>query len=223
MELWELLGIRPGVTALIGGGGKTTAMYTLARELTAKGTVVCATTTHIFPPEHLPVLDADGEDALSSALAVHRCICLGTLSEGDKLAAPTLPVETLAAQADYVLVEADGSKRLPFKAHLSHEPVIPACADLTVVLTGASGFGHPIRETVHRWEKFCQLTGASPEEPVTAKNLSVSLAAEALGDIIFINQAESPSAMAEARRLAALSSRPVFAGSLRGGVWECLS
>ena len=34
MELQELLGISPGVTALIGGGGKTTMMYALARERT---------------------------------------------------------------------------------------------------------------------------------------------------------------------------------------------
>ena len=51
MELWELLGVRSGVTALIGGGGKTTAMYTLARELRQKGTVICAATTHIAPPD----------------------------------------------------------------------------------------------------------------------------------------------------------------------------
>ena len=34
-KLCELLDIRPGVTALIGGGGKTTLMYHLARELNA--------------------------------------------------------------------------------------------------------------------------------------------------------------------------------------------
>lgn len=132
-------------------------------------------------------------------------------------------MEALAARADYVLVEADGSRRLPIKAHLPHEPVIPGNAGLTVVLVGAAGFGRPIREAVHRWERFCQLTGAAPEEPVTAENLAVSLAAEDLGDKIFVNQAELPSVLAEAKRLASLLSRPVFAGSLRGGVWECLS
>ena len=223
MELWELLGIRPGVTALIGGGGKTTAMYALAGELAAKGTVICTTTTHILPPEHMPVLNAAGREELAAALAARRCVCLGTPTEGGKLTAPTLSMEALAALADYVLVEADGSKRLPFKAHLSHEPVIPACAGLTILLAGASGFARPVREAVHRWERFCQLTGASPEEPVTAENLAVSLAREDLGDVIFINQAETASAMAEAGKLAALLPRPVFAGSLRGGIWECLS
>lgn len=66
MELWELLGVRPGVTALIGGGGKTTAMYALARELTKRGTVICTTTTHIAPPVHLPVLDCGTEAALAA-------------------------------------------------------------------------------------------------------------------------------------------------------------
>ena len=44
MELRELLEIGPGLTALIGGGGKTTLMYHLASELRQQGTVlVCVT------------------------------------------------------------------------------------------------------------------------------------------------------------------------------------
>ena len=91
MELWELLGVRPGVTALIGGGGKTTAMYTLAWELCQKGTVICASTTHIAPPDHLPTLYHACETEVSEALSVHGCICLGTLTEEGKLTAPALP------------------------------------------------------------------------------------------------------------------------------------
>lgn len=223
MELWELLGIRPGVTSLTGGGGKTTAMYTLARELSARGTVICTTTTHILPPEHLPVFRAENREALASALARHGCVCAGSPAAEGKLSAPALTPAELAGLADYVLVEADGSKGLPVKAHLSHEPVIPVETGLTVLLIGASAFGRPIRESVHRWERFCDLTGAPPEDPVTAENVSRLIAAEGLGDKIFVNQAEEPSAMEEARRLAALLSCPVCAGSLRGGNWICLS
>ena len=39
MELRELLEIGPGLTALIGGGGKTTLMYHLAAELRQQVTV----------------------------------------------------------------------------------------------------------------------------------------------------------------------------------------
>lgn len=219
MELRELLGVRPGVTALTGGGGKTTMMYTLARELAARGTVICTTTTHILPPDHLPVL----EQADRAALESFRCVCVGRPAEGGKLAAPVRSIGELAALADFVLVEADGSRGLPVKAHLPHEPVIPAEAGLTVVLAGASGFGRPVREAVHRWEQFCQLTGAAPEEPVTAVLLAAAMAAEGFGDLVFVNQAETPESMAEAQRLAALLDRPVFAGSLKGGIWRCLS
>lgn len=216
MELWELLGVREGITALIGGGGKTTAMYTLAGELQRLGTVVCTTTTHILPPEHLPVSDG-------CPMPPDRCVCLGTHAAGGKLAAPTVPQARWRSLADYVLVEADGSRRLPVKAHLPHEPVIPAGADLTVLLLGGSAFGRPIREAVHRWERFCRLTGAAPEEPVTPENLARLVAAEGLGDKIFVNQAGTPGIMAQTRRLAALLDRPVYAGELQGGNWTCLS
>ena len=54
-KLCDLLGIRPGITALIGGGGKTTLMYHLARELRQCGTVAVTTTTRIWPPTGIAV------------------------------------------------------------------------------------------------------------------------------------------------------------------------
>ncbi len=223
MELSRLLNLRPGVTALAGGGGKTTAMYALARELARRGTVVCTTTTHILPPGHLPVLDGADAGALERAVRNYGCVCVGAPAREGKLSAPALSVGELARFADYVLVEADGSKGLPVKAHLSHEPVIPPETGVALLLAGASGFGRPVREAVHRWEQFCTLTGAGPEELVTPENLARLIAAEGLGDIILVNQAETPAAMACAGRLAGLLPQPVFAGALRGGVLTCLS
>ena len=40
MQIAPLLNIGRGVTALIGGGGKTTLLYTLTEELRKKGTVL---------------------------------------------------------------------------------------------------------------------------------------------------------------------------------------
>ena len=55
MSLAEVLDITPGVTSVIGSGGKTSLLTALAREL--PGTVVLTTTTHILPFEgmRLPV------------------------------------------------------------------------------------------------------------------------------------------------------------------------
>ena len=44
----EALGIVPGITAIIGGGGKTSLMNRLAAELSAAGSrVIICTSTHI--------------------------------------------------------------------------------------------------------------------------------------------------------------------------------
>lgn len=50
MQLRRMLGIQPGLTAIIGGGGKTTLLYALARELSQTARVIVCTTTHILPP-----------------------------------------------------------------------------------------------------------------------------------------------------------------------------
>ena len=52
MKISQLLKIQKGITALIGGGGKTTLMYRLAQELSEVGTVIVSTSTKIIEPEH---------------------------------------------------------------------------------------------------------------------------------------------------------------------------
>ena len=86
----------------------------------------------------------------------------------------------LTRLADYVLVEADGSRRLPLKAHAPHEPVIPPEAKRVLCVVGARGFGRPIREAVHRPEVFCALTGSKPGDTASPENVMQALAAEGL-------------------------------------------
>ena len=224
MELNELLALPRGLTAVIGSGGKTTTMYTLARELSRRGSVICTTTTHIFPPEHIPLLVEPEEAALAAALARDRCLCVGAPGPEGKLTAPAIPMERLAALADYVLVEADGSRNLPLKAHAPHEPVIPSCAARVVLVVGLSGVGQPIATAVHRPERFCALTGLTVGCAADERAVAAVIAAEALADTVFFNQAEGPQRLAAARTMAGLlPGRAIFAGSLREGVWQCLS
>ena len=223
MELSGLLAVERGITALIGSGGKTTAMYLLAEELSRRGTVICATSTHILRPEHLPVLENPSPEALAAALAENRAVCAGCAAAEGKLTAPPLSWAALAALADYVLVEADGAHRLPCKAHLPHEPVIPPGATQTILLVGVSGLGRPIREAAHRPEVFCRLSGRRPEDPITPAALAAVVRAEALGDKVLVNQVDGPEALAQARALAALLPVPVYAGSLQKRSFLCLS
>lgn len=223
MELSRLLAMERGITALIGSGGKTTAMYLLAEELSRQGTVICTTSTHILVPSHLHTLVDPTPEALSIALTENRIVCAGSTAAEGKLIAPALSWAALAALADYVLVEADGAHRLPCKAHLPHEPVIPPETTQTILLVGASGLGKPIQEAAHRPEVFCRLSGRNPGDPITAAALADVIKAEALGDKVLVNQADGPEEMAQAKTLADLLSMPVFAGSLRKRSFLCLS
>jgi probable selenium-dependent hydroxylase accessory protein YqeC len=100
------------------------------------------------------------------------------------------PFEELASLADYVLVEADGSKHLPLKAHLEHEPVSPACANQVIQVVGLSGIGCPISQAVHRPERFAELSGVQITDIATLERTATVLNTEALADRYVLNQAD---------------------------------
>lgn len=217
MELAELLEIRPGVTAVIGGGGKTTLLRVLGEELAAAGgrVLLCAS-TKIFPFPGLENLTDPGEEALAAALAVRRLVCAGSPVPGTgKLTAPGIPMDRLAALADYVLVEADGSAGRPLKAHAPHEPAVPAQAYQTVLVAGVSGFGRPIRDCAHRPERYARLAGVSQDAPASLETEAAVLLAEGLHDRVFLNQTETAEDRRLAAGLAARLSCPAAAGALR--------
>lgn len=225
MALAELLNIRPGVTAVIGGGGKTSLLRTLGEELTGRGhTVLLVATTKFLPFSGLANLFSPTEVALRTALLSHRLVCAGAPVPGSgKLTAPEAPMETLARLADYVLVEADGSAGRPVKAHAPHEPVIPPEANQTICIVGASGFGRPIAEAVHRPALYALLAGLPDTAPVTPAAEAAVLRAEGLHDQIYVNQAETAADLAAAAALAGLLDCPVLAGSLWKGEYRLCS
>ena len=167
MQISSLLHVGRGVTAIIGSGGKTTLMEQLAKELSKKGKVILTTTTHIRRPARYPVLEGADESAAAAALAEKNIVCVGEAAEDGKLCAPKISIEALARLADFVLVEADGAKGLPLKAHEAHEPVIPPCAQRVVTVVGVDGIGRPISEVSHRSARYAQLAGVDEETTVT--------------------------------------------------------
>ncbi len=81
MKLQKALEIQPGVTAIIGGGGKTTLMECLAEELSAQAHVIVCTTTHIYPEQNMPCLVSTSEAEVEAELARTHCVCVGSASE----------------------------------------------------------------------------------------------------------------------------------------------
>lgn len=208
MKFAQTLQIPKGITAIIGSGGKTSLMMTLARELSAS--VILCTTTRIYPPVGIPVRDRVSQ-------RVDGVICVGTPAENGKLGSPFQDVRELAQYADYVLVEADGSKHLPLKAHEAYEPVIPEGSLRVILVVGATGIGQPVAEAVHRPHIFTALTG---ETVATPEAVALAMEKEGLGDRLFINQADI--APAEAVALGALMKKPCCVGSVKKGEIQCL-
>ena len=217
MELSAILDIKPGVTAIIGGGGKTTLMFTLADELKSAGTVIVCTSTRIWIPEHIPVLCGTDETVLRDVLRDAPVVCVGVNAGEGKLKAPTCSFERLAELAQYVLVEADGSNGLPMKAHAPDEPVIPDAAEQTILVIGASGFGRTIHDAAHRPALYAKLADSEESSIITPERAVRVVLAERLHDRVFVNQVESERLFEAAKTLKSLLNCPVCVGSLHSG------
>lgn len=201
-----------GVTAIVGGGGKTTLMIRLARELRGTGArVIVSTTTHIFPPDQMRTLIDPTYEETQNELAMKGIVCIGSLAENKKLSAPTLSVAQMEQLADYVILEADGAKGLPLKAPAAHEPVIPPETRLVIAIAGLDGVGKSISQTAFRPALYAALCEKSEADTVTARDV-----AQVLGDengqrknvgsgmrfSILLNKADDAERIAEAETIA---------------------
>ena len=220
------------LVAAIGGGGKTTLLHSLAEELREQGAhVVLATTTHFMPFDGIETVSSSNKAEVEAILVRDGIVCAAAPAAGragatGKLGPSPIAVYELRLLADMVLVEADGSKRLPLKLHESHEPVVPAGANAVACVLGASGFGQPLATACHRAELAGELLGIDPNAAVATPELAARLLAAEIerGAIapthIIVNQAEGDVAHAQAAAFAAdLFARgiqtPVFVGSIR--------
>ena len=206
--------------AIAGGGGKSTAMFLLARELPAP--VIVAATAHLAIEQ--------------TALADRHCAVEdSTTFEGPSLAGITLftgpsnnagktigltasamqRVLDLANQHHLpLLIEADGARGLPLKAPAEHEPPIPEFVDTVIYVVGLSGLGQPLDAAhVHRPERFARLSGLSLGDVITLDAIAKVLCDPSGGlknvpstarRIAVLNQADTPELQAQAQVIAHL-------------------
>jgi len=187
LGLIEALGFGdpPGLIAVAGGGGKSTLLFSLAEALA--GRTVLTTTTRIFASQtHLADRVFSVEEAGWEGALVDRAgslLAVGRLAERHALGvAPEIPAQILAhPEVDWVVVEADGSRRLPVKAPAEHEPVIPPETHYLITVAGIDALSAPISEIAHRPERVCALTGLSPDSTLSPEALGGLLASQAGG------------------------------------------
>lgn len=225
VTLREALGLCDrDVVAFVGAGGKTTAMFRLARELHADGaTVVVTTTTKILippPSSDLRVVVERERSALLSSVAgviAHEripVVARETTADG-KLSG--IPPEWVADLAElpavrHVLVEADGAARKPFKAPGEGEPVIPSATTVVVAVVGIDALGEPLSAVSHRPEQVMALTGLAADDRLDARAIARVLldprgiakgAPRGARIVSLLNRADDPRRVEHARELAA--------------------
>jgi probable selenium-dependent hydroxylase accessory protein YqeC len=185
--LWETLGItfRKGmIISIVGGGGKTSVMYQLARELFAQGKgVIMTTTTHIKKPDEFPVLYAKDRpecrvDFFIKMQMTPVVIGHQSSNEGKLSGLSKDEVRRLQPYADVILVEADGAKHLPLKVPAKHEPVIVSDSVAVIAVVGLDCINKAIKETCFRKELASAFLHKGLEEVVEPADVAYILTNE---------------------------------------------
>ena len=234
-----------GVVSLVGGGGKTTLMFKLARELSMVGeSVLTTTTTKIFEPSLHQTSGVILSDSAAGILKradkmlvkhLHVTAAVGRLRASGKLNGfrPDIIGQIWnAGLFQWIIVEADGAAGKPLKAPVAHEPVIPACTQRLVGMAGLIGAGQPLTERlVFRHEQFARLTGLKFGATVTDAAIAEVFVRDdglfkgfcpEVRRIAFLNQADVGDNFSAGQRVVRILSRLKNTGLTRAVIGQVL-
>jgi molybdenum cofactor cytidylyltransferase len=203
------------VICFAGSGGKTTALFQLARQLidpklnTAKyRSVIVTATSHLgvwqtpLADHHIQIIEGKETQFPNKGIV----LVTGEIREDRTQPITANTLDWLRAYSKInnlpLLIEADGSRQKPLKAPASHEPPIPEFADTVIYVVGLQGLHKPLHEDhVHRLEIFSQIGRITQGENITPKTL-IKLLTHPQGGlknipapasrIVLLNQADTP-------------------------------
>jgi len=209
------------VISLVGAGGKTSLMFALGNELSAKRKgIVLTTTTKIWEPapsssfalflsEHI----SEMKKWVLKNLGQYPYLVIARKKLDDGKLQGILPEwgEELLSLADVssIIVEADGAAGRSLKAPREGEPVLPESTTLLVPVVGIDVLGRPLDEQyVFRSQIAARILNAAPGTTVTEEMIARLLAEliknqpEKARMIPFINKVDVPGGLAQGRKLA---------------------
>ena len=180
--LYKALGIdlkEKNIISFVGGGGKTTSVYTLARELSNLGKkVLVTTTTHMHMPNDCIDFKGDVKE-ITERLKIHNLVTVGIKEKNDKISSVGEDIaEALINLCDFLIIEADGAKMLPLKAPASHEPVILKNTTMVVGVAGIDSLNKSIKETCHRPQQVCNILKQNYNYVIKPKDIAILLSSE---------------------------------------------
>ncbi|MEJ8553040.1 selenium cofactor biosynthesis protein YqeC [Tepidibacter sp. Z1-5] len=189
IDFLEIENSKCNMISIVGGGGKTSTLLKLSKELKKlQKSVLITTTTKMYIPteddydvhicsdkyyEYMENIDEKNRVLLSSSIANENKI-LGVSKQ-------TLDDIYIKQIYDFIIIEADGAKRKPIKASNDTEPQIPIYTDFVIGVIGIDCFNKKITEDiVHRIDIFNEITNTSKYD-IVDENVIVKLVKDKKG------------------------------------------
>lgn len=159
------------IISIVGAGGKTSTMYSIAKYYAKQGLkVIVTTSTHIRKPYQIPL--AKNEQELERIWENGDVAVIGKETTNNKLC--MLEYEELKRyllKADIVLIEADGAKELPCKVPDENEPVIIPESDIVIGVIGLDCLNKPLIDVCFRIQKATDLLQKQPNDLMTIEDI----------------------------------------------------
>lgn len=223
------------MTAVVGAGGKTTAIQRLAQELSSQGKrVAITTTTHILVPQepwYGSLLLSPTRQQVKEAAIKGICVAAGGMDAAGKLTdIGAKGLLLLQEFFEYLLVEADGSRHMPCKVPAPHEPAIPRQSNLVVGVLGMSALGNTLERACFRSCLAAEMLGVEQDAVITPSILEkIAVSPQMLQKgccgqafCLLLNQMEKRETETRevAQRCAASGIKRIVCASLREQEWE---
>lgn len=195
MRLRDALKVKRGdVVGFTGAGGKTSALIQLGYELSSDNWRVLSTTTTKIAENELGYFPCivkwnkallQDPHQLAALLDDYQFVFVyKSIRNGKAMGVPTHIIRQVVdrVNSDVILIEADGSRRMPLKAPKEYEPVLPIDTTLAVPVAGLDAIGKPFTEqNVYNIETIIDRYGFGYDMPIQPAWIAQILRDEVLG------------------------------------------
>ncbi len=167
------------IISFVGAGGKTTLIFNLAEELKSIGRkVIITTTTNMFICEKYFISSSD-LNQITEKLKSDGIAVIGRPIGNNKFSyLNAVSFHELLEICDFLLIESDGSRRLPLKAPDIHEPVVIDETDIVVGVAGIDSLGQSIKDICHRKEIVSDILNADESHIISERDIAELLSSE---------------------------------------------
>lgn len=180
----EFIGIKDGgrqVLSFIGGGGKTSTIFRMAKELAGLDEagkhlrILVTTTTKMQIPDEGCVLLSPSVKKAVNSLETEPYVVAGRPNPPKMSGLEPRILSAIMEHADVVLIEADGARGLPLKAPAEHEPVLVPQTTKVVAVMGLDCLGEELGKVCHRPESVARILQTDWGHRITPQDAAVLL------------------------------------------------